>query len=74
MGVECDTMETHRLLFLAATEESLGDRSNTSPLLKGQATHPVGFFLTIDAEFGIINDPISGSLRPEGEVANVSPE
>ena len=44
VGVECDTMETHRLLFLAAKEESLGDRSNTSLLLKGQATHPVGFF------------------------------
>ena len=69
-----DTMETHRLLFIAATEGSLGDRSKISPLLKGQATHPVGFLKTIDADYGIINDPISGSLRPEGAAAKVSPE
>ena len=50
VGVECDTMETHRLLFLATTEESLGDRSN--PLLKGQATHPVGFFKPLMQNLG----------------------
>ena len=72
--VECVSMETPRSLFLASTEDCLGDRSNTIPPLNRQAPHLVGSFRTIVAKFGIINDPIIGSLRPEGGVANVLPK
>ena len=73
-GVECVSKETPQSLFLASTKDCLGGGSNTIPPLNRQAPHLVGSFRTIVAKLGIINDPILGSLRPEGEVANVLPK